>query len=78
LKACDASVVVDPGPVGVEVGTASTGVTGGVDGDVEEGTADVDRVVGARVVWVKEVVSCAKEEAGRTSARKRKAVDRGR
>ena len=60
------------------LGTTCTRVTVGADEAVEEGVADVKRVVGARVVWVKEVVSCAKEEAGRTSARKRSAVDRGR
>jgi hypothetical protein len=48
------------------------GVVGCVlDGrDVEDGTVDVDNVVGARGFSGKAVASCAKEVAGRTSDRK--------
>jgi hypothetical protein len=49
----------------------------GREEDVEEGTCDVSNVVGTRAVWDKDVVSWATEEAGRTSARKRRVVDRG-
>ena len=45
--------------------------------EVEEGMMDVEKVVGALTGWVEDDVSWAKEEEGRTSARKR-AVDRGR
>ena len=45
---------------------------------VAEGMVDVERVVGDRTGWDKEVVSCAEEVAGRMSARKRSVVGRGR
>lgn len=43
---------------------------------VEDGTVDVDNVVGDREVGVnEEVVSCAKEVAGRTSDKKSSVVE---
>jgi hypothetical protein len=48
----------------------------GINMDVVEGIVDVEKVVGDGVVWDEEVLSCAEEVAGRTSAKKRSAVDR--
>lgn len=56
----------------------STGVATGWDIDVVEGIVEVDKVVGGSLLGGEEVVSWAKDEAGRTSDKKIRVEERGR
>lgn len=78
MKACAASLAAAGGLDEEVVEEGPDCVVVGVDMDAAEGIVDVEKVVGDRTVWDEEVVSCAEEVAGRTSARKMSVVDRKR